>query len=91
MNCHVFRKSLREIAASGGDPKAAAREHLNSCSSCKAAFVEERVLFDLIDATLRAAVNCVIPAGLLQRIRPVSTDRNFRTRKLRKSKKQNIN
>jgi hypothetical protein len=88
MNCDGFRKGLSQTAASGGEPMGTAREHVNSCPSCKAAFVRECVLFGLIDAGLRAAVNCEIPRGLLQRIRPVAKTSNYRTRKLGRATKR---
>jgi hypothetical protein len=79
MNCDGFRKGLRQAAASGGEPMSTAREHVNSCPSCKAAFGGECALFGLIDAGLRAAVNCEIPRGLLQRLRPTAKARTHRS------------
>lgn len=80
MNCDGFHKDLRQIAVSGRELMGDAREHLNSCLSCKAAFIRECNLFGLIDAGLRVAVNCEIPRGLLPRIRPVARI-SYRTRK----------
>jgi hypothetical protein len=62
MNCHAFRKGMRQIAASGRDPTGIAREHLDSCPFCKEAFTRERFIFGSIDAALRAAVKYEIPA-----------------------------
>jgi hypothetical protein len=72
MNCDGFRKTLRQTAASGRELVGITREHVNSCPSCKAAFVREFFLIALIDAGLRVAVNCEIPRGLVQRLRSVT-------------------
>ena len=69
MNCEAFRGRLKQIAASGEEPRGTSREHVNSCPSCKATFKTECLIFDLIDVALRAAVNCEIPGGLLERLR----------------------
>lgn len=72
MNCDGFRKTLRQTAAPGREPMGIAREHTNGCPSCKAALVREYALFSLSDAGLRAAVNCEIPRGFLQRLRRIT-------------------
>lgn len=72
MNCGGFRKCLRQIAASGREPMGTAREHFNSCPSCKATFRRECRFLGLIDAALRVAVNREAPRGLLDRLRPAT-------------------
>lgn len=72
MNCDGFRKVLSQTVASGEEPAGTAREHLNSCLSCKP-HLEENVFF-LVQSTQRSArwSHREIPRGFVQRLRPAA-------------------
>jgi hypothetical protein len=69
MPCKHYKDALIEAAGSGVEPQDQLRAHLESCDSCRAAFVEEQNLFASIDAGLHATVNAEVPVSLLPRVR----------------------
>lgn len=69
MSCEHYKDALSEAAATGATPQGELRAHLESCSSCRAAFVQEESLFTAIDANLHAAANAEVPPSLLPRVR----------------------
>jgi hypothetical protein len=71
MTCRCHSAALIDLAASDSEPTAELRAHLQSCSSCRAAFQRERDLFASIDTSLRASANAEIPAAFIQRVRAV--------------------
>lgn len=69
MTCQQCAAALIDLAASGSEPNAELRAHLQACPSCRAALQRERELFASIDSTLRASTNASIPAAFVQRVR----------------------
>ena len=69
MPCENYREALTEAAAADSAPSSELRSHLDGCASCRAAFAEERQLFAVVDAGLRAKANAEMPASLLPRVR----------------------
>lgn len=78
MPCEHYKDAVIEAAASGldlADAPASSPElyvlrlHLDSCTSCRAAFAQEQSLFAAIDTGLHAAANAGVPASLLPRVR----------------------
>ncbi|MDQ1407580.1 MAG: hypothetical protein QOG55_3209 [Acidobacteriaceae bacterium] len=71
MTCHHYKQALLELAAAGPetnpDPKLQA--HLQSCSSCRSAFENERSLFASIDSCLRSSANAEIPSSFIPAVR----------------------
>lgn len=71
MSCQRHYAALIDLAASGSEPSAELRAHLENCPNCRAAFQRERALFASIDSSLRASTNAQVPAALVQRVRAV--------------------
>jgi hypothetical protein len=69
MPCENYKDALIEAAASGAEPQAELRAHLDSCAACRTAFVQEQSLFVSIDSGLRQSVSAEVPASLLPRVR----------------------
>lgn len=69
MTCQRHAAALIDLAASGSEPNAELDAHLQACSSCRAAFQQERQLFGSIDSSLRASTKTEIPAAFVQRVR----------------------
>jgi hypothetical protein len=60
MSCKRYGDTLIEVAATGAEPRADLRAHLQACPSCRKAFEQERILFASIDAGLRSSANAEI-------------------------------
>jgi hypothetical protein len=71
MPCEHYKDALVEAAATGAQPEAELRAHLESCAACHSAFAEEHALFFSIDAGLHVAANSSVPTSLLPRVRAV--------------------
>jgi len=71
MTCHHYKQALLELAAAGPeskpDPKLQA--HLQTCSSCRNAFENERSLFASIDSCLCSSANAEIPSSFIPTLR----------------------
>jgi|SRR5450432_240452 hypothetical protein len=71
MTCNRHTTALIDLAASGSEPNAELRAHLQTCPSCRSVLQRERQLFASIDASLCASVDAQVPAAFLQRVRAV--------------------
>jgi hypothetical protein len=71
MACEPYKNALMEAAATGAEPQAELRAHLESCAACRFTFAEEQYLFSSIDAGLHATANSSVPASLLPRVRAI--------------------
>jgi hypothetical protein len=71
MTCQRYATDLIDLAASGSEPNAELRAHLQGCPSCNAVFQRERQFFAAIDASLHSAANAQVPAAFVQRVRAV--------------------
>lgn len=71
MTCQRHYSALIDLAASGSEPTAELRTHLQACPHCHAALQRERALFASIDSSLRASTNAEVPTAFVQRVRAV--------------------
>jgi hypothetical protein len=71
MTCQRYAGDLIDLAASGSEPNAELRAHLQTCLSCRSVLQSERQLFTSIDGSLCASVNAQVPAAFVQRVRAV--------------------
>jgi hypothetical protein len=69
MPCENYREALSEAAAVDARLSPKLRSHLDTCSSCRAAFVEETQLFAAIDTGLRTAANAEVPPSFFPGVR----------------------
>jgi hypothetical protein len=69
MPCEPYKDALVEAAATGREPQAELRAHLEACDACCSAFAEEQSLFSAIDTGLHSTVAAEVPASLLPRVR----------------------
>jgi hypothetical protein len=69
MNCKRYRDTLIEVAATGAEPRAELRAHLQACPSCREALEQECILFASIDAGLRSSANAEIASSFLPGVR----------------------
>jgi len=69
MPCEHYKDALIEVGASGATPSGELYAHLDACTSCRDAFVEEQTLFAAIDSGLHTAANTEVPVSLLPRVR----------------------
>jgi hypothetical protein len=71
MICHHYRQTILELAAAGPETKADPKlqAHLQTCSSCRSAFENERSLFASIDSCLRSSTNAEIPRSFIPTVR----------------------
>jgi hypothetical protein len=72
MNCNRYGDTLIEVAATGAEPRADLRAHLQTCPSCWKAFEKERILFASIDAGLRSTANAEILLSFLPNVRTLA-------------------
>jgi len=69
MPCEKYREALIEAAAVDGRLSPELHAHLEACTSCRAAFVEETQLFAAIDTGLRTAANAEVPPSFFPGVR----------------------
>jgi hypothetical protein len=69
MPCENYREALIEAAAVDARLSPKLRSHLDACTSCRAAFVEEMQLFAAIDTGLRTAANAEVPPSFFPGVR----------------------
>jgi hypothetical protein len=71
MTCHYYKQALLELAAAGPETKPGPKlqAHLQTCSSCRSAFENERSLFASIDSCLRSSGNAEIPSSFIPTLR----------------------
>jgi hypothetical protein len=69
MICDHYKQALMELAARGAEPDPQLLAHLQTCSSCRSAFENERVLFASIDSCLRSSSNAEIPSSFIPTLR----------------------
>jgi anti-sigma factor RsiW len=69
MPCEAYKQALIHAVAMGETPSGKMAAHLNGCSACRVAFVEEQQLFAAINSGLRGISNNVMPASLVPRVR----------------------
>lgn len=72
MSCEHFQPALIEAGAGATSVGEDLREHLESCSACRAVFWKEQFLFSSVDSGLHATANAEVPASLLPRVRAAS-------------------
>jgi hypothetical protein len=71
MTCHRYKHALLQLASAGVEtkPDSKLHAHLQTCSSCRSAFENERSLFASIDSCLRSSANSELPSSFIPTVR----------------------